>query len=349
MKIAVLLSGGVDSSLALKLLQDQGHEIEAFYLKIWLEDELLSTSDCPWEEDLKYVRATCEKLNVPLNIISLQEEYKNRVIAYTLSEVKEGRTPNPDVLCNKYIKFGIFFDKISPKFEKIATGHYAQIIEKDDIFLLKRSPDQIKDQSYFLCKLSQEQLKKAMFPVGHLTKEEVRSLAYKFDLPSKDRKDSQGICFLGKFKFSDFIKNHIGTLKGDIREFESNKYLGAHEGHWFYTIGQREGIKLSAGPWYVAAKNPINNTIYVSNQYENLDNTRKNFIVTNLEWMAIPKDITNLCVKVRHKTTPKKCSINFIDEKNAEVELEIKDQGIAPGQFAVFYKNDICQGSGIIK
>ena len=263
-KVAVLISGGVDSSVALKLLKEQGYNITAFYLKIWLEDELSFLGSCPWEEDLFYIKQICEKENIPLKIVPFQKEYWDEVVKYTISEIKAGRTPNPDILCNKRIKFGAFLNKFGNDFDKVATGHYAQVEEINGTFHLKRSPDPVKDQTYFLSHLNQDQLKKAIFPIGHLKKSEVRALAEKFDLPNKNRKDSQGICFLGKIKFNDFIKHHLGETVGDIIEFETGKKLGEHNGFWYHTIGQRQGLKLSGGPWYVVAKDPEKNIVFIS-------------------------------------------------------------------------------------
>ena len=193
MKIAVLVSGGVDSSVALALLKEQGHDVTAFYLKIWLEDELQFLGSCPWEDDLKYVEAVCKQLDVPLNIINLQKEYFEQVVSYAIEEVKQGRTPNPDMFCNARVKFGIFYNKIDtlfPGFDKVATGHYADVEIKDGLAHLLRVPDPVKDQTYFLAHLNQQQLIRALFPVGRYKKTEVRDLAKKFDLPNKDRKDS---------------------------------------------------------------------------------------------------------------------------------------------------------------
>jgi len=206
MKIAVLLSGGVDSSVALRVLKDQGHDLTAFYLKIWLQDEYSFLGECPWEEDLKYARAVCEQADVPLEIISLQDEYWDTVVNYTIEEVKEGRTPNPDVYCNSLIKFGEFYEKIDSSFEKVASGHYAQVNKENDKIKLFRSPDLIKDQTYFLAYLTQQQLSRALFPIGKFMKKEIRELAKKYQLPTMERKDSQGICFLGQVKFKEFIK-----------------------------------------------------------------------------------------------------------------------------------------------
>ena len=197
----MLLSGGVDSSVALKLLLDQGYTVRAFYLKIWLEDEIAHLNECPWEEDLTYAQQVCSQLNVPLEAISLQKEYWDEVVSYTFQEAKQGRTPNPDVMCNSRIKFGVFFDYIGRYFSKVATGHYAQVAnEEGGIATLLTSPDPIKDQSYFLSNLNQSQLSKCLFPIGHLKKEKVRQLAEHFELATQRRKDSQGICFLGKKK-----------------------------------------------------------------------------------------------------------------------------------------------------
>lgn len=224
MKIAVLLSGGVDSSVALRLLKEENkHELTAYYLKIWLEDELSFLGDCPWEEDLEYVRAICDELEIPLKIVPLQKEYLDHVVSYVLAELKCGRTPSPDILCNERIKFGAFFDCIDDSYEKVASGHYAQVVQENDLFCLKKAPDKVKDQTYFLSSLRQDQLSRALFPIGHLEKKEVRALAEKFNLATQTRKDSQGICFLGKIKYKDFVKFHLGEKQGDMVEAESNK------------------------------------------------------------------------------------------------------------------------------
>lgn len=348
MKIAVLTSGGVDSSVALKLLKDQGHDVTAYYLKIWLEDELQHLTDCPWEEDLQYVREICEREDIPLNIIPMQKEYFDTVVAYTLKEVKDGRTPNPDIMCNNHIKFGMFFEKIDlNQFDKVATGHYANIEEQNGQFILKKTDDPIKDQTYFLARLSQEQLSKIIFPLAPYTKEEVRALAHKFNLPNKDRKDSQGICFLGKFKYNDFIKHYLGEIPGDIIESETGKKLAEHEGFFYYTIGQRKGIKLSGGPWYVVDKDIEKNIVYVSNEYH--EKTRNTLEVGDFNWFngEFPSK-NNLQVKLRHGENFYNCEIANVSPKHATLTLDGNDQGIAAGQFAVFYDGEICLGSGVI-
>ena len=366
MNIAVLLSGGVDSSVALRLLQEQGHTVTAFYLKIWLEDELAFLGECPWEEDLRYVRAVCEQANVPLEILPMQKEYFDKVVSYTIDEVRKGRTPNPDVMCNNHVKFGLFFEKIerdypSAKFDNVASGHYAQIEiqqdeQKNSTYYLKRSPDPIKDQTYFLARLSQHQLSRILFPIGHLYKHEVRELAQKYDLPNKERKDSQGICFLGKFKYNEFLKHYLGEKKGDLIEFETGKKLGEHTGFWYFTIGQRSGIMLSGGPWFVVKKDTNTNTIYISKTYYEPDKARDAFTITDFNWFDDMAPVASsfdsgLGVKLRHGEKIYRATVALSDRNSARADIHIdgSDQGLAAGQFAVFYKGDICLGSGVIE
>ena len=219
MNVAVLLSGGVDSSVALALLsRRKGLALKAYYLKIWLEEELAFLGDCPWEADLAYARATCERLGVPLEIVPLQSEYREQIVEHALAELRRGRTPSPDIFCNQRIKFGAFYQRVADECEQVASGHYACVAEDDSGFRLCRAPDPVKDQTYFLSNLSQTQLAHIRFPIGHLHKHQVRTLAAEFDLPTKDRPDSQGICFLGKINYRDFVRFHLGEARGDIVE-----------------------------------------------------------------------------------------------------------------------------------
>ena len=347
MNIAVLLSGGVDSSVALGLLKQQGYNVTAFYLKIWLEDELAFLGDCPWEQDLSYARSVCDKLDVPLKIVPLQKEYKDTIIAYTIDQVTKGLTPNPDMLCNTFIKFGAFYDVVGKDFDKIATGHYAGVTEQDGIYYLKQTPDAIKDQTYFLARLTQEQLSHVMFPLGDYTKAQVRELAQKFNLPNKGRKDSQGLCFLGKISFKDFIKAHAGTKKGDFVVYETNEKIAEHEGFWFYTLGQRQGIGLSHGPWYVVKKDPETNTVYISNTYFDSNKKRDTVYLTDCVWNDKPLSGAAQ-VKLRHGQQMHNATVTQ-EQDSVKVVLDTQDQGIAPGQFAVFYQDGLCIGSGVIK
>jgi tRNA-specific 2-thiouridylase len=350
-KIAVLVSGGVDSSVSLALLKEAGHEVEAYYMKIWLEDELQFLGECPWEEDLHYVEAVCKQLDVPLTVVPFQREYWDRVVSYTIAEVKAGRTPNPDMMCNARVKFGAFYEYLEKQggnYDFVATGHYADTEVTLGVTYLKTSPDKVKDQTYFLSQLSQEQLSKALFPIGKYPKEEVRKLAEKFNLPNAKRKDSQGICFLGKIPFDEFIKHHLGVRAGEIREEKTGEVLGEHEGFWYYTIGQRQGIRLSGGPWYVSSKDTEKNIVYITHGDEYQSVARDSFEVKDLHWISgVPPQKTQLQVKVRHGEKKYECLL----VKHAQgytVTLGEKDQGLAAGQFAVFYDGEYCLGGGVI-
>lgn len=348
MKIAVLLSGGVDSSVALQLLANQGeHQLTAYYLKVWLEEDVAYLGNCPWEEDLQYARAVCEQVGVPLEIVSLQSDYLKLVVADALDELSAGRTPSPDIFCNRRIKFGAFLDRVSD-IECVASGHYACIDRTDGLALLRRSPDPVKDQTYFLSRLRQEQLQRARFPIGHLHKAQVRALAEEFDLPTQGRKDSQGICFLGKIQYRDFIEFHLGTLPGDITDADTGQTLGQHRGYWFHTIGQRYGLGLSGGPWYVVGKDVEHNAITVAHADRQAARERSFFEVRDLNWIAGEPQGRDLQVKLRHGPQLIDCRLREGHAASLGVELAQPDPGIAPGQHAVFYDGEICLGGGII-
>jgi len=357
-KIAVLCSGGVDSSVALSLLKEQGHEINVFYLKIWLEDELSYLGTCPWEEDVSYIKETCKLLNVSFEQIPLQKEYWNLVVKNSIQLIKNGFTPNPDVFCNQMIKFGSFNEQYGKEFDNIATGHYAAKEESNNWQYLKMVNDPVKDQTYFLAYTNYKQLEKVIFPLQTLkNKDEVRSYAIKKNLPAAMRKDSQGICFLGKLSFFDFIKYHLGEKKGLLINYETLKIEGTHQGFWFFTIGQRQGIGLSGGPWYVITKNYIENIVYISKKnpkmfFKKHNVTIKinaiNYLVPKNEYLKID---TVYLVKIRHgKEFNRVKIINIYNENTIVVSLEDADQGIASGQFMVFYDFfKKCIGSGIME
>ncbi|MDQ5940749.1 MAG: tRNA-5-taurinomethyluridine 2-sulfurtransferase [Candidatus Dependentiae bacterium] len=349
MKIAVLVSGGVDSSVALARLHEQGHEVTAFYLKIWLEDELSFLGDCPWEEDLSFVRALCEQLSIPLQVVPLQEAYRDRIVSYTINEVRAGRTPSPDVLCNARIKFGAFLEAIDSSYEKVASGHYGQIRQAaDGSYELFCSPDEVKDQTYFLSHLSQAQLSRILLPIGHMTKQEVREEAQRYLVPSRDRKDSQGICFLGKISFTEFIEHYLGTQAGDIIEEETGDLLGSHNGFWFHTIGQRHGLRLSGGPWYVVRKDTATNAVFVSRRYHAEDKKRDAFVMRDVHFIGQRPELSTVSMKVRHGPERVMAELKPLADGRYAVLLAKRDQGLAPGQFAVMYNGDVCLGSGVI-
>lgn len=349
MKIAVLISGGVDSSVALHMLKLAGHEIDAYYLKIWLEDEMSFLGSCPWEEDLSYAEKVCAQCDVPLYVVPLQKEYHEHVVRYTIDAVKNGLTPNPDMLCNREVKFGAFHEKYGAKYDKIATGHYAQIVEREDGLVdLMCAPDPVKDQTYFLALMRQEQLQRALFPIGHMQKNDVRAYAEKHKLATAKRKDSQGICFLGKISFHDFVKAHLGIQSGIFVEKETGKELGVHDGFYFYTIGQRRGIEINNGPWYVCDKDVKNNIVYVTHGYTGADQRKDACSVYDINWINDVPEKEKLQVKLRHSEVFYDCTIVRISENAVHVQLVQKDQGITPGQYAVFYDGSKCLGGGVI-
>ena len=349
MNVAVLLSGGVDSSLALALLsREKGLALKAYYLKIWLEEELSFLGDCPWETDLTYARATCEKLGVPLEIVPLQAAYREQIVEHALAELRQGRTPSPDIFCNQRIKFGAFYRRVADACDKIASGHYARVEKTANGPRLRRAPDPVKDQTYFLSNLSQAQLAQILFPIGHLHKREVRARAAEFDLPTKDRKDSQGICFLGKINYRDFVRFHLGETPGSIIERASGEHQGEHQGHWFYTIGQRHGLKLGGGPWYVVDKDPEQNIVYIAHGDAPERNGRCELIAAQINWIAGVAAEGALSVKLRHGPALTPCQVQLLEAGRARIKLATPDPGIAPGQHAVFYDGEICLGGGII-
>ncbi|MEE8587467.1 MAG: tRNA 2-thiouridine(34) synthase MnmA [Acidobacteriota bacterium] len=352
MKIAVLLSGGVDSSVAMKLLQEEGHQLTAFYLKVWLEDEAAFLGDCPWETDLEYVRAVCRDLGIPLEVVPLQAEYRRRVVEVAVRELKAGRTPSPDIFCNQRIKFGAFYDHIGSRFEKVATGHYARLEGEsgNGARRLLRAPDPVKDQTYFLSHLDQPQLARALFPVGGLQKQQVRRLASRFGLPNSKRRDSQGICFLGKIRYRDFVRFHLGEKAGSILDIDSGKELGRHQGYWFHTTGQRQGLGLGGGPWYVVQKDVKRNLIFVAHQRTYLSRACRGFILADLNWISGHAPLRQrLQVKVRHGPGLIDCRIVPLPEGRWRVKLAQADPGVAPGQFGILYQREVCLGGGVIE
>jgi tRNA-specific 2-thiouridylase len=327
---------------------ERGDDITAFYLKIWLEDELAYLGECPWEEDLKYARAVCAQLDVPLEIVPLQAEYLERVVSVAIDELKAGRTPSPDIFCNQRIKFGAFFDRIGTEFDRVISGHYAQVDRNGASVRLKRSPDEVKDQTYFLCNLSQDQVARLDFPIGGLTKRRVRDLAAERDLPNKDRKDSQGICFLGKIRYPEFVRFHLGEKSGDIVDIVSGKKLGHHRGYWFHTIGQRQGLGLGGGPWYVVKKDIERNVVFVSDAVGKEKRARREFSLRDTNWIDGPPETYRLKVKLRHGPKMSDACVTVGEKAETHITLDQGDPGIAPGQWSVLYQDEICLGGGVI-
>jgi tRNA (5-methylaminomethyl-2-thiouridylate)-methyltransferase len=353
MEIAALVSGGVDSSVVVHRLKEMGYDPTIFYIKIGMEDEE-GYIDCPSEEDIEIVTFIAKKYGCRFEIVSLHEEYWNSVVHYTIESVKRGLTPNPDMMCNKLIKFGTFEQKWGHQFDRIATGHYATTTQSEGLTWLSTAKDHVKDQTYFLGQVSYVQVSKLMFPIGDLLKSEVREIAAENRLPSAQRKDSQGICFLGKVNYNRFIERYLGKKEGLIVELETGNIIGRHQGYWFHTIGQRKGLGLSGGPWFVIKKDVNRNIVYVSKgydtkyQYGNVINLQGFSFITNDPWGDFEgeKEIT---FKIRH--TPE-CTRGHISKKGDlyTISSELPVQGIAAGQFGVVYdlESRICLGSGMI-
>ena len=274
MNIAALISGGVDSAVAVHLLCEQGYKPDLFYIKIGMDTD--NELSCTAEEDIELATATARRYGLQLEIIDLQKEYWDQVVAYTIEKVRNGFTPNPDVMCNKLIKFGCFEQKAGYAYDKIATGHYASTCELNGKTWLATAKDAIKDQTDFLAQINYLQVSKLLFPLGGYMKKEIRHIAAQAKLPSAQRKDSQGICFLGKINYNDFIRRFLGERQGSIIELESGKEIGKHRGFWFHTIGQRKGLGLSGGPWFVVDKDTENNILYVSMDMTQNSNTAMN-------------------------------------------------------------------------
>ena len=341
MNIAALISGGVDSAVAVHLLCEQGYKPDLFYIKIGMDgDEDLT---CTAEEDIELCTATARRYGLNLNIIDLHRQYWDNVVAYAIDKVKRGLTPNPDVMCNKLIKFGCFEQEAGHLYDKTATGHYAGILEKDGKIWLGTAQDPVKDQTDFLAQIDYLQVSKLMFPLGRLMKNEVRDIALRAGLPSARRRDSQGICFLGKIDYNDFVRRFLGEREGDIVELETGRKLGKHRGYWFHTIGQRKGLGLGGGPWFVVRKDVEENVIYVSRgcdtalQYGYEFRMYDFHFITDNPWKGAQEEV-EVTFKIRHTA------------EGYRIVSEEKLQGIAPGQFGVVYDADarLCVGSGEI-
>lgn len=347
-KIAVLLSGGVDSSVVLYELVQQGLHPDCFYIKIGPEQE--EEWDCSSEEDLEMATAVAHRYGCKLEVIDCHKEYWDQVTKYTMDKVKAGFTPNPDVMCNRLIKFGAFHDKKGKDYDLIATGHYAQTEIINGKKWLVTSPDPVKDQTDFLAQIYDWQLKKAIFPIGHFQKDEVRVIAEREHLINAKRKDSQGICFLGKINYNDYIRKYLGENIGEVLELQTNKRIGQHKGLWFYTIGQRHGLGFGGGPWFVVKKNVSNNILYVSKGYEPSSAFKSEFGVSDFHFLTEEVDLSNVTFKIRHTPEFHKARMEKINDNEYRLYSECPIHGVAPGQFCVVYDEEHhrCIGSGEI-
>lgn len=358
-RIAVLASGGVDSSVVVHLLCEAGYKPTLYYIQIGMDRD--GFEDCSWEDDVAIVSMLAKRYDLPLEIVSLHDEYWANVVQYTIDTVYKGLTPNPDMMCNKLIKFGIFEERWGYQYDFVATGHYATTLYEQGELYLATAQDPVKDQTDFLAQINFAQVRKLLFPTGHIPKLEVRAIAEQAMLPSAHRRDSQGICFLGKIDYNEFIRRALGVKPGRIIERETGKTLGAHQGYWFHTIGQRKGLGLSGGPWFVVKKDIKRNIILVSKGYDPIDQYGEHLEMRELNFISRSpwhyygigqeSEPLRLAVKIRHTPEFAFGTLSYDRERDVyHFVCETKLQGIAPGQYCVLYSLDqrICFGSGEI-
>ena len=353
-RIVVGLSGGVDSSVAALLLVEQGHDVHGVFMKNWEDSH--EAGYCSAAEDLEDARSVCDTLGIPLHQVSFTAEYRERVFRYFLDEYRRGRTPNPDILCNTEIKFRAFLDharRLGAK--RIATGHYVRREARDDQQHLIKGRDPNKDQSYFLYGLDQSQLASALFPVGDLHKQEVRDRAARAGLVTHAKKDSTGICFIGERPFREFLNRFLPAQPGPIRTPEG-ELLGEHAGLMFHTIGQRQGLGIGGrrdgdgAPWYVASKEPENNTLIVVQGHDHPALFHRRLRASQLHWIAgqAPTIPLHCQAKIRYRQHDQACVLDALDPRGATVRFLEPQRAITPGQSIVFYLADDCLGGGTI-
>lgn len=354
-KVFVGMSGGVDSSVSAALLKEQGYQVVGVFIKAWEPEGF----DCGWREERRDAMRVAAHLAIPFMTLDLAKEYKEMVVDYMVAEYKAGRTPNPDVMCNKEIKFGVFYKKaLELGADFVATGHYARVhavkSQKSKVhYQMLAGVDKNKDQSYFLWTLTQDKLAHILFPVGHLEKPEVRRLASKFDLPNKAKKDSQGICFVGKLDLKDFLKEFIAERVGDVLDLEGNM-VGKHRGVLFYTLGERHGFEIfkktpDEKPYYVISKNIKANTVTVSNDPMALiDNVTA--IIESINWLGFetPDVSKEYQARIRYRQPLQSCRLEEISPKKFKVIFTEPQSAIMSGQSLVLYDGEICLGGGII-
>ncbi|HAU5565042.1 TPA: tRNA 2-thiouridine(34) synthase MnmA [Serratia fonticola] len=355
-KVIVGMSGGVDSSVSAWLLQQQGYQVEGLFMKNWEEDD--GEEYCTAADDLADAQAVCDKLGIKLHKINFAAEYWDNVFEHFLEEYKAGRTPNPDILCNKEIKFKAFLEFAAEDLgaDFIATGHYVRRADVNGTSQLLRGLDGNKDQSYFLYTLSHEQIAQSLFPVGELEKPEVRRIAEELDLITAKKKDSTGICFIGERKFRDFLGRYLPAQPGEIETVEG-EIVGEHQGLMYHTLGQRKGLGIGGrkesndDPWYVVDKDVARNRLVVAQGAEHPRLMSVGLIAQQLDWvdrqtMTAPLRCT---VKTRYRQTDIPCEIIPLDSNRIEVRFDEPVAAVTPGQSAVFYLGDVCLGGGIIE
>ncbi|MBR0573414.1 MULTISPECIES: tRNA 2-thiouridine(34) synthase MnmA [Pasteurellaceae] len=355
-KVICGMSGGVDSSVSAFILQQQGYQVEGLFMKNWEEDD--DTDYCTAAADLADAQAVCDKLGIKLHKINFAAEYWDNVFEHFLSEYKAGRTPNPDILCNKEIKFKAFLEYAAEDLgaDYIATGHYVRRRDLEGQSQLLRGLDSNKDQSYFLYTLSKDQVAQSLFPVGELEKPIVRQIAEDLGLVTAEKKDSTGICFIGERKFKDFLARYLPAQVGNIKTIDG-EVIGQHQGLMYHTLGQRKGLGIgglknkSEEPWYVVEKDLINNELIVAQGHDNSALLSTGLIAQQLHWVDRQPIRKNLrcTVKTRYRQTDVACEIQPIDDDTIKVIFDEPQIAVTPGQSAVFYLDEICLGGGVIE
>ncbi len=355
MKVVIGMSGGVDSSVAAILLKEQGYDVVGLFMRNWdssinndyLGNPNLNNNICPQEEDYNDALKVCEEIGIPLHRVDFVKEYWDYVFEYFLRELKNGRTPNPDIMCNKYIKFDMFAkEAYKLGADYIATGHYARIVNGK----LYKGIDHNKDQTYFLSQLTNEQLQHVLFPVGDLEKPKVREIALKYDLATAKKKDSTGICFIGERNFQKFLENYLPNIPGDIINIQTNEVIGKHIGLMYYTIGQRKGLNIggSLDRIYVVGKNIEKNILYIAHGDDNEFLISTSAIIEQVNWISENKP-QKCSAKFRYRQPDNDVEIKFLDNNEILVTYNQGIKAVTPGQACVFYLNEECLGGGIIK
>ncbi len=359
-RVVLGLSGGVDSAVAAYLLKEQGYEVIPVFMRNWdssLNNDVLGNPTngndvCPQEEDYNDAKKVAEALGLEIKRVDFIKEYWDHVFTYFLDEYAKGRTPNPDILCNKEIKFKAFLHYAeSLDADWIATGHYAKIEHNGDVSIMKRGIDNNKYQTYFLCQLNQDQLRNVLFPLGDLTKQEVRKIAEDLDLPVAHKKDSTGICFIGERDFREFLKNYIPAKPGKMVDIETGKVIADHQGIMYYTIGQRKGLNIGGkgGPWFVVGKEYDQNILYIAQGDQNKWLLSEGCLVAGVKWtQEKPEGEWDCTAKFRYRQKDNDVSIHFIDDTTIFCTFKNPVKSVTPGQEAVFYNGEVCLGGGVI-
>ncbi|SET77925.1 tRNA (5-methylaminomethyl-2-thiouridylate)-methyltransferase [Oceanobacillus limi] len=349
-RVVVGMSGGVDSSVAALLLKEQGYDVVGIFMKNW--DDTDEFGVCTATEDFDDVVRVCNQLDIPYYAVNFEKQYWDKVFTYFLDEYKAGRTPNPDVMCNKEIKFKAFLDHaLSLGADYLATGHYAQVRENDGNIEMLRGVDDNKDQTYFLNQLTEDVLQKVMFPLGHLPKSKVRELAKEAGLVTATKKDSTGICFIGERNFKEFLSEYLPAQPGEMQTMDG-VVKGRHDGLMYYTIGQRQGLGIGGAgdPWFVVGKNLKDNVLYVEQGYHNEKLYSDELIATDVNWINpdVIQDTFTCTAKFRYRQQDSGVKVHVLDNGNVRVVFDEKQRAITPGQAVVFYEGDVCLGGGTI-